>query len=48
MAEPPRRGLRPARRSGLTSPGPVSTPDGRNVHPEPMPRATNPDKPPDR
>ena len=39
---------RPARRSGLTSPGPVSTPDGRNSHPEPMPRATNPDKPPDR
>jgi hypothetical protein len=29
-------------------PGPVSTPDGRNGHPEPMPRATNPDKPPDR
>ena len=42
MAEPLGRGLRPARRSGLTSPEPVTHPDGPRGHPEPRPRARNP------
>ena len=42
MAEPARRGLRPARRSGLTSPDPVRTRYGPDGHPEPRPRARNP------
>ena len=37
MAEPARRGLRPARRSGLTSPEPVRTRDGPDGHPNPPP-----------
>ena len=42
MAEPVGRGLRAARRSGLTSPEPVRTPHGPHGHPEPRPRASNP------
>ena len=42
MAEPLGRGLRPARRSGLTSPEPVRTPDGRHGHPDPSPEPRNP------
>ena len=42
MAEPPRRGLRAARRSGLTSPEPVRTPDGPRGHPNPVPEPRNP------
>ena len=34
MAEPVGRGLRAARRSGLTSPEPVRTSDGPSGHPE--------------
>ena len=41
MAEPLGRHLRPARRSGLTSPEPVRTPDGPRGHPDPA-RARNP------
>jgi hypothetical protein len=37
MAEPLGRHLRPARRSGLTSPEPVRTPDGPRGHPDPAP-----------
>ncbi len=42
MAEPLGRGLRAARRSGQTSPEPVSTPDGPATVPNPRPRARNP------
>ena len=42
MAQPLGRGLRAARRSGLTRPEPVRTPDGPRGHPEPRPRARNP------
>jgi hypothetical protein len=45
MAEPLGRGLRPARRSGLTSPEPVRTPHGPTATPNPHPRARNQDKP---
>ena len=41
MAEPPRRGLRAARRSGLTSPEPVRTREARRP-PDPRPRPRNP------
>ena len=41
MAEPPRRSLRAARRSGLTSPN-RSAPARPDGHPEPPPRARNP------
>ncbi len=37
MAEPVRRHLRPARRSGLTSPDPVRTRLGRTATPNPVP-----------
>ena len=40
--DPARRGLRPARRSGLTSPGPGPHPNGHHGHPLPRPRARNP------
>ncbi len=42
MAEPVRRGLRPARCRGLTSPDPVRTRYGPDGPPEPRPRARNP------
>ena len=42
MAEPPRRGLRPARRSGLTSPDRSASRNGRHGHPNPRPRAQEP------
>ena len=42
MAQPSRRSLRAARRRGLTSPEPVSTPTAPPGHPEPRPRARNP------
>ena len=42
------RGLRPARRSGLTSPEPVRTPHGRHGHPNPAPEPGTPDKPQNR
>ena len=35
-------------RSGLTSPGPVSTPDGRHSHPDPSPEPGTQDKPHNR
>ena len=41
MAQPARRRLRPARRSGLTSPEPVRTPTAARP-PEPRPRAQEP------
>ncbi len=37
MAEPLGRHLRPARRSGLTSPEQVRTPDSPRGHPDPAP-----------
>ena len=45
MAEPLGRGLRAARRSGLTSPEPVRTPDGPRSHPNPAPEPGTQDKP---
>jgi hypothetical protein len=45
MAEPPRRGLRAARRSGLTSPEPVSTPTAATATPTPAPEPGTQDKP---
>jgi hypothetical protein len=42
MAEPPRRGLRPARRSGLTSPDRSASRNGRHGHPNPRPRGQEP------
>jgi hypothetical protein len=42
MAQPLGRGLRAARRSGLTSPDPVRTTHGPRDHPEPRSRARNP------
>ena len=48
MAEPARRRLRPARRSGLTSPDPVRTRHGRHGHPDPAPEPGTPDKPQNR
>jgi hypothetical protein len=42
MAQPARRNLRPARRSGLTSPDPVRTRHGPHSHPNPRPRTRNP------
>ena len=50
MAEPAGRGLRAARRSGLTSPDPVRTrtaPDGHPA-PAPGPQPGTPDKPQSR
>jgi hypothetical protein len=41
MAEPVGLGLRPARRSGLTSPEPVTHPDGPQATPNPSPRTRN-------
>jgi hypothetical protein len=41
MAEPPRRGLRPAHRSGLTSPDRSVSRNGRHGHPNPAPEARN-------
>ena len=48
MAEPLRRRLRAARRSGLTSPEPVTHRHGRNGHPNPAPEPGTPDKPQNR
>ena len=42
MAEPARRGLRAARRSGLTSPDPVRTPTAPTATPNPAPEPRNP------
>ena len=42
MAQPSRRSLRAARRRGLTSPEPVSTPTAPPATPNPGPRARNP------
>jgi len=47
MAEPLRGRLRPARRSGLTSPDPVRTPKARQSS-QPQPPAKAPDKPQNR
>ena len=47
MAQPARRRLRAARRSGLTSPDPVRTPTAATA-PEPAPEPGTPDKPQDR
>jgi hypothetical protein len=47
MAEPLRSGLRPARRSGLTSPDPVRTPRPHG-HTAPRPQIQGPDKPQNR
>jgi hypothetical protein len=44
MAQPPRR-LRPARRSGLTSPDPVRTATARTATRPPALDPRNPDKP---
>jgi hypothetical protein len=41
MDDPAGRGLRPARRSGLTSPEQVTHPDGPQATPNPSPRARN-------
>ena len=48
MAEPPRRGLRAARRSGLTSPGTGPHPRRPSRPPSTPPQARNPDKPHNR
>ena len=47
MAEPARRRLRAARRSGLTSPEPVTHPKAEG-HPNPVPGPGTPDKPHNR
>ena len=48
MAEPLRSRLRPARRSGLTSPDPVRNPHARQGTPPQAPRPGTPDKPQNR
>jgi hypothetical protein len=48
MAQPSRRGLRAARRSGLTSPEPVRTPTAPTATPNPAPEPGTPDKPHNR
>jgi len=45
MDEPVGRGLRPARRSGLTSPEQVTHPDGPQATPNPSPDPGTTDKP---
>ena len=48
VAEPLRSRLRPARRSGLTSPEQVRTPDARQGNTAPSPQTKPPDKPQNR
>ena len=48
MAQPSRRSLRAARRRGLTSPEPVSTPTAPPATPNPAPEPGTPDKPHNR